>query len=131
MRHNLPGRTMCACITTCCIYHAADPFFRQRTAYFPAITDRFKKPLAEGAFFFACHIGRTSPADWPSERKYFKANRWEKSKVGRKANMVNPLYQKHIISINDLTREDLELALQVAASLKAKPQPELLKVVKT
>lgn len=41
--------------------------------------------------------------------------------------MVNLLYQKHIISINDLTREDLELALQVAASLKAKPQPELLK----
>lgn len=41
--------------------------------------------------------------------------------------MVNPLFQKNIISINDLTREDLELALQVAASLKAKPQPELLK----
>ncbi|AIU87087.1 aspartate carbamoyltransferase [Pectobacterium odoriferum] len=41
--------------------------------------------------------------------------------------MVNPLYQKHIISINDLSREDLELALRVAASLKANPQPELLK----
>ncbi|MBA0214300.1 aspartate carbamoyltransferase [Pectobacterium brasiliense] len=41
--------------------------------------------------------------------------------------MVNPLYQKHIISINDLSREDLELTLRVAASLKANPQPELLK----
>ncbi|VEB04727.1 aspartate carbamoyltransferase [Klebsiella pneumoniae] len=25
--------------------------------------------------------------------------------------MANPLYQKHIISINDLSREDLELVL--------------------
>ncbi|MEC5342606.1 aspartate carbamoyltransferase [Brenneria populi] len=41
--------------------------------------------------------------------------------------MINPLYQKHVISISDLSREDLELALQVAASLKANPQPELLK----
>jgi len=41
--------------------------------------------------------------------------------------MANPLYLKHIISINDLSREDLELVLQTAASLKARPQPELLK----
>lgn len=41
--------------------------------------------------------------------------------------MVNPLYQKHIISINDLSRKELELVLDTAASLKAQPQPELLK----
>ncbi|EFW11936.1 aspartate carbamoyltransferase, catalytic subunit [Serratia symbiotica str. Tucson] len=41
--------------------------------------------------------------------------------------MANPLYRKHIISINDLSREDLELVLRTAASLKAHPQPELLK----
>src|SRR5476649_1869520 len=41
--------------------------------------------------------------------------------------MANPLYLKHIISINDLSREDLELVLDTAASLKANPQPELLK----
>lgn len=41
--------------------------------------------------------------------------------------MANPLYQKHIISINDLSREDLELVLATAAKLKAHPQPELLK----
>ncbi|QWA10870.1 aspartate carbamoyltransferase [Sodalis ligni] len=41
--------------------------------------------------------------------------------------MANPLYQKHIVSINDLSREDLELVLNTAASLKSRPQPELLK----
>lgn len=41
--------------------------------------------------------------------------------------MANPLYQKHIISINDLSREELELVLSTAAKLKANPQPELLK----
>ncbi|OMQ21324.1 aspartate carbamoyltransferase [Serratia oryzae] len=41
--------------------------------------------------------------------------------------MANPLYRKNIISINDLSREDLELVLRTAASLKATPQPELLK----
>ncbi|HDL8283511.1 TPA: aspartate carbamoyltransferase [Yersinia enterocolitica] len=41
--------------------------------------------------------------------------------------MVNPLYHKHIISINDLCREELELVLRTAASLKNHPQPELLK----
>ena len=40
---------------------------------------------------------------------------------------MNPLYQKHIISINDLSREELELVLATAAKLKANPQPELLK----
>ena len=34
---------------------------------------------------------------------------------------------KHIISINDLSREELELVLETAAKLKANPQPELLK----
>ncbi|MDF7681676.1 aspartate carbamoyltransferase [Enterobacteriaceae bacterium ESL0689] len=41
--------------------------------------------------------------------------------------MVNPLYQKHIISINDLSRTDLERVLMTAAKLKATPQPELLR----
>ncbi|MBB6115449.1 aspartate carbamoyltransferase catalytic subunit [Rahnella inusitata] len=41
--------------------------------------------------------------------------------------MANPLYLKDIISINDLSREELELVLETAASLKANPQPELLK----
>ncbi|MGB9095745.1 aspartate carbamoyltransferase [Erwinia sp.] len=41
--------------------------------------------------------------------------------------MANPLFHKHIISINDLNREELELVLRTAASLKATPQPELLK----
>ncbi|EPI9088375.1 aspartate carbamoyltransferase [Yersinia enterocolitica] len=41
--------------------------------------------------------------------------------------MANPLYHKHIISINDLCREELELVLRTTASLKSHPQPELLK----
>ncbi len=35
--------------------------------------------------------------------------------------MANPLYQKHIISINDLSRDDLNLVLATAAKLKANP----------
>lgn len=41
--------------------------------------------------------------------------------------MVNSLSKKHIISINDLSREELLLILHTAACLKASPQPELLK----
>lgn len=41
--------------------------------------------------------------------------------------MANTLYHKHIISINDLCRDELELVLRTAASLKSSPQPELLK----
>lgn len=41
--------------------------------------------------------------------------------------MANPLYRKHIISINDLSRDELERVLHTAAQLKANPQPELLK----
>ena len=41
--------------------------------------------------------------------------------------MANPLYRKHIISINDLSRDELELVLHTAAQLKNHPQPELLK----
>ena len=41
--------------------------------------------------------------------------------------MNNPLYQKNIISIADLSRSELELILQTALSLKQTPQPELLK----
>ncbi|AMA65185.1 Aspartate carbamoyltransferase [Candidatus Arsenophonus lipoptenae] len=41
--------------------------------------------------------------------------------------MVNPLYLKDIISINDLNRKDIISILKVATSLKKKPQPNLLK----
>ena len=41
--------------------------------------------------------------------------------------MANPLYLKDIISINDLSRSELELVLATAARLKAEPQPELLR----
>lgn len=41
--------------------------------------------------------------------------------------MANPLCQKHILSINDLSREQLELVLRTAAQLKAHPRPQLLK----
>lgn len=40
--------------------------------------------------------------------------------------MNNPLYQKNIISIADLSRKELELILQTAHSLKQTPQPQLL-----
>ncbi|MGU0015429.1 hypothetical protein ACVXG9_02325 [Escherichia coli] len=35
--------------------------------------------------------------------------------------MANPLYQKHIISINDLSRDDLNLVLATAAKPESKP----------
>jgi len=41
--------------------------------------------------------------------------------------MNNPLYQKNIISISDLSRAELELILTTAQSLKHHPLPELLK----
>ncbi|XOD70232.1 MAG: aspartate carbamoyltransferase [Sodalis sp. (in: enterobacteria)] len=41
--------------------------------------------------------------------------------------MVNPLYKRHIISINDLSREELEMVLNTAAMLKVQPMPKLLK----
>lgn len=40
--------------------------------------------------------------------------------------MANPLFQKHIISISDLTRPELELVVQTASQLKAKPRHDLL-----
>lgn len=41
--------------------------------------------------------------------------------------MANSLYQKHIISIPELSREELELIVQTAGRLKAEPNPELIK----
>ena len=41
--------------------------------------------------------------------------------------MANPLYQKHIVSIPELTREELELIVSTAESLKKDPRPDLLK----
>lgn len=41
--------------------------------------------------------------------------------------MANPLYQKHIISISDLSREELELVVHTAAELKRHPRNDLLK----
>lgn len=40
--------------------------------------------------------------------------------------MFNPLYHKHIISINNFSREELELVIKIANWLKLKPQPKLL-----
>ena len=41
--------------------------------------------------------------------------------------MANPLYQKHIISISDLSRPELELVVETAARLKAEPRHDLLR----
>ncbi len=41
--------------------------------------------------------------------------------------MANSLYKKHIISISELTRDELELIVATAGQLKADPQPELIK----
>lgn len=40
--------------------------------------------------------------------------------------MINPLYNKHIVSISDLARSELELIVDTAKRLKVKPQPQLL-----
>ena len=40
--------------------------------------------------------------------------------------MANPLYKKHILSIADLTRSDLELVVQTASRLKQTPRHDLL-----
>lgn len=41
--------------------------------------------------------------------------------------MTNTLYNKHIISIPELSREELELIVATAGQLKAQPNPELIK----
>ncbi|AXE29748.1 aspartate carbamoyltransferase [Chromobacterium phragmitis] len=41
--------------------------------------------------------------------------------------MANPLYRKHIISIPDFSREELELVVDTAARLKQSPRGDLLK----
>lgn len=41
--------------------------------------------------------------------------------------MANPLYQKHIISISDFSRSELELIIDTAVKLKTHPHPDLLK----
>lgn len=41
--------------------------------------------------------------------------------------MVNPLFQKHVISISDFNREELELVVKTAAYLKHNPHHDLLK----
>jgi aspartate carbamoyltransferase catalytic subunit len=41
--------------------------------------------------------------------------------------MANPLYKKHILSIADLTRSDLELVIKTASDLKQHPRHDLLK----
>jgi aspartate carbamoyltransferase catalytic subunit len=41
--------------------------------------------------------------------------------------MANTLYQKHIISIPELSRGELELIVKTAGHLKSNPQPELIK----
>jgi aspartate carbamoyltransferase catalytic subunit len=46
--------------------------------------------------------------------------------IGKKI-MANSLYKKHIISISELSRQELELIVQTAGQLKAEPKPELIK----
>ncbi len=41
--------------------------------------------------------------------------------------MANSLFKKHIISIPELNRAELELIIDTAARLKAEPNPTLLK----
>ncbi|MXP67842.1 aspartate carbamoyltransferase [Pantoea sp. Aalb] len=41
--------------------------------------------------------------------------------------MINPLYHKHIISINDFNRDEIELVLYTANQLKIQSYPKLLK----
>ena len=41
--------------------------------------------------------------------------------------MSNPLYQRHVISIADLTRHDLETVIATAQQLKREPRTDLLK----
>ncbi len=41
--------------------------------------------------------------------------------------MTNPLYKKHVISITDLTRSEMELVVSTAQRLKAEPDTRLLK----
>lgn len=41
--------------------------------------------------------------------------------------MSNPLYQRHVISIADLTRHDLETVIATAQQLKREPRADLLK----
>lgn len=41
--------------------------------------------------------------------------------------MANPLYRKHIISIPDFSREELELVVETAGRLKREPRNDLLK----
>lgn len=47
--------------------------------------------------------------------------------------MTNPLYQQHMISIKDLTKETIEYVIRTALALKAQPRTDLLhgKVVAT
>ena len=41
--------------------------------------------------------------------------------------MINSLYHKHIISISELSRAELELIVRTAGQLKAEPKPTLIK----
>ena len=81
-------------------FRSRTPECRRRTCFFPSFIDRQKAPV-KGLF----------PQSGSAEERA----------------MANPLYRKHIISINDLNRDELELVLHTAAQLKAHPQPELLK----
>lgn len=41
--------------------------------------------------------------------------------------MTNSLFQKHILSINEFSRQELELVVETAEKLKANPNPNILK----
>lgn len=70
----------------------------------------FKTPLIEGFF-------------WSVEKHISHHLSYHQ----RRTLMTNPLYHKHIISINDLNRDDLESVLHVADKLKQHPNSQLLK----
>ena len=69
----------------------------------------FKKPLFRG-FFLICHSR--------DQRKLHKK--------GQVRSMTNPLFQRNLVSINDLTRAEMELIVDTAARLKTDPRPNLL-----
>jgi aspartate carbamoyltransferase catalytic subunit len=102
---------------------------RHKAAYNASRFAGRKHGQARTTFCLTASEIRRWPAVFLSVASYSQSPLFEGLFFARRQeiNMANPLYQKHIISINDLSREELELVLATAAKLKANPQPELLK----
>lgn len=107
MRHNLSGGKMkqrqCQFVVTLRTLTG-----RKRSLFSKKLF--FKTPLIEGFF-------------WSVEKHISHHLSYHQ----RRTLMTNPLYHKHIISINDLNRDDLESVLHVADKLKQHPNSQLLK----